>query len=493
MMRSAMKMSGVWLAGLLVGCAGVLSAHGETNTTYTLSFENYVVRGTTYSVSSITGLVSGAALPKLKPSTLHEWLLGWADAGNTKYYDKDGNPLVAFTAETNVALHALIDMSVLSHTLSFADYRVAGKTYSIPPMTYQEGRALTSLPESVVFEWNMGWYTGEDGTGTQYYDHQGKPVVATFTAETDVTLYAKLDPQYLPYGVSVNGQEIDAVTEEGRRGEGWSYDVANRLVTLSGTTTYSISGKQVNDRIHFRVATNATVVVSNLFLKTTSTAHPGLFDVAKGAKVDLELQGVNSIDASAAAGVAGIFCPRGATVTILTRRKRDLELVDATNMTYHGVLFDREFATKDLTVKGGASAAAIGGRQSSDVGLSGRIIVQNCSLWVQGGSGACDVGAGHSSFTTAETNACGMVRFTSNSNVRYPDQRATSVPRVCPRPHGDWETPVFPCVVQSENDDVGTVYNVFWFPYGTTRVKTLAFSPEGGVTTNEVSYTVAHH
>lgn len=490
-MKTIVKMSKYWIFGLLIGCTTLMSARADTNTTYTVSFESYEVRGTTYSVQPITGLHSGDALTKLNPSTLHPWLLGWADAAGTKYYDENGVALLSFTGEADLTLHALIDAPYFVHQVTFADYVVGGKTNSVPPLTYREGDTMTNLVSGVA-EWVLGWYTAEDGKGEQYYDKEGKPLMSTFKAQADVTLYAKIDPQYLPFGVSVNGQEIDAVTEEGQHGAGWSYDVGNKLVTLSGTTQYFISGKQLNDRIHFRVETNATVVVSNLFLKTTSTAHPGLFDVAKGATVDVELQGVNSIDASSAKGVAGIFCPRGSTVKIWTQRKRDIEQVSATNMTYHGLLFDREFATKDLTVKGGALAAAIGGRQSSDAGLSGRIIVQNCSLWVQGGSDACDVGAGHSSFTTAETNACGMVQFSSYSNVRFPDQSSTSVPRVCPSPHGDWETPVFPRVVQSANEDVGTVYNVFWFPYGTTRVKTLVFSHAGGVATNEVSYTVTH-
>ncbi len=403
-----LQMSKVWLAGLLVGCWGMRPLRADTNATYSVSFENYTVRGTTYSVAPITGIHTGDALPKLDPSMRQVWLQGWADAADVKYYDANGEPLVPFTGDADVTLHALFD------------------------------------------------------------------------------------PQYLPLGVYVNGQELDAMSAAGRQGEGWSYDAEASLVTLSAPGEYVLSGSHLNGKVHFQVVTNLTLVLSNLVLQTTSDAHPGVIDVIPGVAADIRLAGTNTINA-AAMDLAGIFCPQGASVKLWSERKRDVYMAAPTNMLYHGVLTEREYANHDLTVSGGGDAAGIGGRKRTDDGISGTITIQNCSIWVTGGSGACAVGAGSQALSTAGTNACGTVRFLGYPSVRQVVYVSDSYPRVRPSPHGDWETPLFPRMVPSRGGPGETSYNVFWFPYGTTRVRSTAYSDsDGTVSTNEVSFTVTH-
>ena len=489
-MKTIVKMSKYWIFGLLVGCTTLMSARADTNTTYTVSFESYEVRGTTYSVQPITGLHSGDALTKLNPSTLHPWLLGWADAAGTKYYDENGVALLSFTGEADLTLHALIDALYFVHQVTFADYVVGGKTNSVPPLTYREGDTMTNLVSGVA-EWVLGWYTAEDGKGEQYYDKEGKPLMSTFKAQADVTLYAKIDPQYLPLGVYVNGRELDPMTEEGREGEGWSYDVDNRLVTLSTADEYVLSGSNIISKVHFLVANNATVVLSNLVLQTSLSSRSGLIEVARGAVVDMKLSGENSLVAQAE-GIAGIFCPTGTTVKLWTDRKRDVSWMNPTNTSYLGVLTECEYAKKDLSVQGGVFAAAIGGRKATDGGVSGTITVQNCSIWASGGSGACDIGAGDWSIPAGGTNACGTVRFLGYPNVRPVVYVNDARPKVCPIPHGDWETPLFPRSVASRIVPGETFYNVFWFSYGTTRVKSTVYYSSSHVVTNEMSYTVTH-
>ena len=491
-MKSIVKMSKYWIVGLLVGAATLMSARGDTNTTYTVSFTDYVVRGTTYSVPPIAGVHTGDALSKLNPSTLHGWLLGWADESETKYYDEKGEPLRTFTGEADLTLHALIDAAYFVHQVTFADYALGGKTYSTPALTYREGDAVTNLADSVVAKWVLGWYTAKNGKGERYYDQDGKSVVTTFTAQTDVTLYAKLDPKYLPLGVSVNGQELDAMSEAGRQGEGWSYDVDNQLVTLSAADEYVLSGSNSGGKVHFQVTNNATLVLSNLVLKTSAGTRPGLIEMVPGAAVDIKLTGENLLEAGAA-DMAGIFCPTGASVKIWTERKRDVSMASPANMLSNGVLTEREYGNKDLSVQGGANAAAIGGRGVTDGGLSGKITVQNCSIWASGGSNAYDVGAGKLQLSSAGTNACGTVRFLGNPNVRNLVSAINSVPKVGPVLHGDWETPLFPRVVPSRGGPGETFFNVFWFPYGTTQVRSTGYSDNDGVVvTNEVSFTISH-
>ena len=490
-MRAIVEMSKYWIVGLLIGGAALMSVRADTNTTYTVSFESYVVRGTTYSVPSITGVRPGDALQKLKSSTLHAWLQGWADAAGTKYYNEKGESLLLFTGKADLMLHALIDASYFVHQVTFADYVVGGKTYSAPPLTYREGDTVTNLSASVVAKWVLGWYTAKDGKGEQYYDKDGKPVSATFKAQADVKLYPKLDPQYLPLGVYVNGRELDPMTEEGREGEGWSYDVDNRLVTLSTADEYVLSGSNIISKVHFLVADNATVVLSNLVLQTSFSSRSGLIEVARGAAVDMKLSGENSLVAQAE-GIAGIFCPTGTTVKLWTDRKRDVSWMNPTNTSYLGVLTECEYAKKDLSVQGGVFAAAIGGRKATDGGVSGTITVQNCSIWASGGSGACDIGAGDWSIPAGGTNACGTVRFLGYPNVRPVVYVNDARPKVCPIPHGDWETPLFPRSVASRIAPGETLYNVFWFSYGTTRVKSTVYYSSSHVVTNEMSYTVTH-
>lgn len=492
-MKAIVQVSRWVFVGLLVGAAELVPVRADTNTPYTVSFENYVVRGQTYSVPAVT-VTSDGTLPKLPSSTLYGWLLGWADAAETKYYNAKGEPLVkTFTAEDNVTLHALIDESYFVHTLKFQSYTVGGNTYSLDSQTYREGEALKDLTMTAEMPWFMGWYSGENGKGTLYFDQSGHAQVATYDLEKDLTLYPKLNPDYLPLGVRVNGQELDGVTEAGRRGEGWSFDFDRRLVTLNAETEYVLTGCQTNSNVHILVATNTTLVLSNLVLATSLSTRAGLIDVARGVKIDVCLMGENSLDASQAANVAGIFCPTGTSVKITGTRKRDVIFENSVGMSSHGVLTACEYAARDLTVKGGSSAAAIGGRMSTDGGVSGVVVVQNCSLWVQGGSGACEIGAGNASLTTSQTNACGTVCFLNYPNVRFPDQNTTLLPRVGPVIHGDWNTPLFPRVVSSARADLDqSFHNVYWFPYGTTRVRTATYYSSSQIVTNEVTHTVTH-
>lgn len=358
-----------------------------------------------------------------------------------------------------------------TYTVSFESYTLGGTTYSPDSLTYREGEALRDLPSTAVMPWVSGWYTGENGKGTLYFDQMGHAQVATYNLETDLTLYPKLNSDYQPLGVRVNGQELDGMTEAGQRGAGWSFDFNRRLVTLNAESEYVLTGCQTNNNVHFQVTTNATLKLNNLTLASTNRLD-GLIAVSPGAKVTIELTGLNQLDASKSVGLAGICCPSGATVVVTSSEPRNITWTEPVNQSSNGKLVTSEVSEKVLVVKGGQQAAAIGGRAESTQGVSGRITIDNCSIWTRGGTGAFDVGPGKLA-TGVNSNCCATIYFLNCPNVcSAADHRSQTAVSVYPAPHNKYDVPLFPVFVTGSDETLQrSVYNVYWFPYGNTTVE----------------------
>jgi len=462
--------------------------------TNTVSFASYVVNGKTYSVDPVKA-VEGSRLPNLPASSLHPWLKGWysqPDCKSGQMYDANGHCVIgAWDELKDITLYASIDSTKLEHNIIFADINADRETFKTAPMTFVPGETMANMPAESVRDFVLGWYTGKDGTGTQYFDGEGKPVIMP-TAQTDVTLYANINVMRFAIGVWIDGHLLNPTAAGGTAGDGWAYDYLNDLVTFNEERTYRVWDRNEKSRVHFLFNANATVVASNLVLKTTNTNMRGCITLKPGVKLNIQLEGESQLDASGAAGVAGIYCPTGSSVKIYSTRTRDVSLASPTNMSYHGVLTQKEYATKDLVVKGGANAAAIGGRQGSDGGLSGQITIENCSLWATGGSSACDVGATSAGKTSANANDCGTIRFLKWPNVRRVSQGSSEYPSVFPNPHGDWETPVFAAPVWCCNSAAPSNVNVYWLPYGTTYLIAEEYT-SGTTTTTTRTITVKHN
>ena len=156
-----------------------------------------------------------------------------------------------------------------------------------------------------------------------------------------------------PAGVTVNGVDVS----EGS-GEGWSY--ANSVLKLTSAGPFVLSGstKNADGSVRVKVASEASVVMSNLVLYATKSACA--FELSANVDLDLELAGTNVLKSGA--GYAGLRVPAGASLT----------------------LGRRSVLAATLEVRGGSSGGAgIGGQTSSAVG---RIRILGGQIQAVGGS-----------------------------------------------------------------------------------------------------------
>ncbi|MBQ9727076.1 MAG: hypothetical protein IJV65_06185, partial [Kiritimatiellae bacterium] len=90
-------------------------------------------------------------------------------------------------------------------------------------------------------------------------------------------------------GVRVNGDDAGTL-----RGEGWNYDLANAVLSLSSEGPYVLDGTNVKGKVRVRVLADAAVAISNLCLKATaSRATP--FAVASNVAARVWFTGTNTL------------------------------------------------------------------------------------------------------------------------------------------------------------------------------------------------------
>jgi hypothetical protein len=169
-----------------------------------------------------------------------------------------------------------------------------------------------------------------------------------------------------PTGVTVNGQEIAFPAAPPA---GWSYDAANRTLSLTGAGPFTLSG--VNGVGGVRVVVSSGVVkpvtLANLTLRMTGSGQCA-FMLGTGANVSLVLAGTNAL--ASGYNCAGIQVESGRTLSITNAPGDDAAA---------------------LSVTGGRNAAGIGGGNSVN---GGTVNILGGIVTAAGGNGASGIGGG---------------------------------------------------------------------------------------------------
>ena len=266
-----------------------------------------------------------------------------------------------------------------------------------------------------------------------------------------MTLYPKIvDASEISTGVFVNGTEVSPIAGT-VSGDGWSY--TNRVITFCGSDkTFTVFGTNMMNQVSLVLGGTNTFALANLDLTLSSVPGngKGVVAVPPGCKADVEIGGNVILDPSTVANVAGIHCPTGATVRIWSQIDRGItgSFDGATRITSAGR------AALDLTVHGGANAAAIGGRSGEPCG---KITLDAVNVCVGGGANAMDIGNGY--ITDVALKKIGeSVVFVNTPMVVKPD--GTVPLDIVPRPHNEYGRPLI--------GRAGSGGEVFFVPTGTT-------------------------
>ena len=251
--------------------------------------------------------------------------------------------------------------SAIEYNLTFDDdWRVASN------VTVRFGYALPKAPTSMRYGYTFkGWYTGEGGTGTQYYDAHGDAVVPDWSNPGDMTLYAKWERNSEDLSSStlyVNGV---AVVDDGnnRSGDGWSYTARSGQIAFTGAgKTYEIHGCAVDGFAHLVPRASCTILVTDS-LEMSSGTHEGNtpFFVLKG---DVTLEVAEGAHCSLT-GSSG--CPAISVTPTDSSTGRDNSLVIKAKGT--------------LEVTGGNGASDIGLYPRGATSSCGKIYIETYDNW----------------------------------------------------------------------------------------------------------------
>ena len=187
-------------------------------------------------------------------------------------------------------------------------------------------------------------------------------------------------------GVSVNGTDIT----EGS-GEGWTF--ADKALTLSGPGPYVLSGLDLDGAVHVRQEASATVVLSNLLLRTSLQGCPaysvGCAETGETSSTavhaEIRLYGANLL-ANAVQSAGSLVRQSGISVW----RGSSVRIDKAEGLTN---------AEAYLWAEGGAGSAGIGGCRD---GSAGRIVISGGTVYAKGGVGAAGIGGGDYAGTDGE-------------------------------------------------------------------------------------------
>ncbi|MBQ3808524.1 MAG: hypothetical protein II840_11275, partial [Kiritimatiellae bacterium] len=92
-------------------------------------------------------------------------------------------------------------------------------------------------------------------------------------------------------GVSVNGEDAGFLL-----GEGWAYNVTNGVLSLVAEGPYVLSGTNTQGNVRVRVETNATVTISNLWLRAAANRCTP-FAIASNVTAKVWFTGENTLEA----------------------------------------------------------------------------------------------------------------------------------------------------------------------------------------------------
>ncbi len=205
------------------GCT--LSFYGEPNT-YRVDFDRQSGSGGTSSVTA----TYDAAMPTATMPTRTGYSFGGyyteTGGGGTQYYNDDGSSAQTWNIPSNTTLYA--KWTANSYTVTLDQQPGSGGTESVTA-TYDAPLPAISVPtrEGHVFG---GYYTGQGGSGTQYYTAAGASA-KDWSVAGPTTLYAKwtaktctvtLDQQDgsggTPYVTATYGMSLPGITRPSREG-----------------------------------------------------------------------------------------------------------------------------------------------------------------------------------------------------------------------------------------------------------------------------------
>ena len=231
------------------------------------------------------------------------------------------------------------------------------------------GYATPASPTTHRYGYNFkGWYTGENGSGTKYYEADGSPVMGVWTHAGDLTLYPKWErnSEDLSYvTLWINGDRV--VEGTNTSGDGWSYNAHAGKITITGYgKTYEIHGCDADGFAQIEVKTSCTIKISDQ-LEMSPGTHVNYIPVSvvKGDLVShatLEVEEGAHCSLSGSSGRPAIYVkpPSGSSA-------RDCDI--------------RIKARGALDVTGGNGAADIGLRSGDDPDDCGNIFVETYDNW----------------------------------------------------------------------------------------------------------------
>ena len=207
-----------------------------------------------------------------------------------------------------------------------------------------------------------------------------------------------------PAGVTVNGVDVS----EGS-GEGWSYTNSELKLTSAGPFVLSGSTKNADGSVRVKVASEASVVMSNLVLYATKSACA--FEISANVDLDLELAGTNVLKSGS--GYAGLRVPAGASLTLGRRSvlAATLEVRGGSNggagiggQTSSAVGRIRILGGQIQAVGGSSGGAGIGGARGR---AADEIAIEGGTVFATGGDEADAIGGGYGSASGAHVTILG--------------------------------------------------------------------------------------
>ena len=167
-----------------------------TANTYTIIYNSNKPRGAS---SEITGLTASSthtydvagSLTANGYSLVGRTFKGWSTSanGSVLYGDEDTVKNLTSTANGTYNLYAVWQAN--KYTVTFGT--AGGSNVSPVEATFDSGLPTVSLPMRAGYVFG-GFYTAENGGGTQYYKADGTPETDKYTVDGNITLFAKWTP-----------------------------------------------------------------------------------------------------------------------------------------------------------------------------------------------------------------------------------------------------------------------------------------------------------
>jgi hypothetical protein len=157
-----------------------------TGATYTVTFDK---QSGTNGSNSVTATY-GSAMPSMTKPTRTGYTFGGYFTGTngsgTKYYNADGSSAKNWDKTANTKLYA--KWTVATYTVSFDKQSGSGGSNSVIA-TYGSAMPSATMPTRTGYTFG-GYYTGTNGSGTQYYNANGGSA-KNWDKTADTKLYAK--------------------------------------------------------------------------------------------------------------------------------------------------------------------------------------------------------------------------------------------------------------------------------------------------------------